>query len=148
MKKKSKELFCENDLYNIKTEINILINKIQKEKEELTNSNIFISEIKREIHLMKDEIRKYNNAIRQLKLENDIYNNSIRLLNKHITLVNEKLEKHNDKSNDFFIALTNLAIKSKKCEIQRRTIEETNNKRAKSCKGNKIKKIFYNFNFL
>ena len=120
---------------------------IKKKKNELTNINILISEIKRETHLIKDGIKKYNNSIRQLKTENDIYINSIRLLNRHIKIVKEKLNAQNDKSNDFFIALTDLALKSKKCEMQRAYIEN-NKKRAKSCKAKKTNKIFYNFNYL
>ena len=64
---------------------------MKKEKEKLTNSNINISETKREIHNIKDEIKKYNNIIRKLKAENDMYINSIRLLDKHIILAKEKL---------------------------------------------------------
>ena len=148
MKINLKDYLNEDDLLNIKNEINILIMKIKKEKNELTNNNIKISEIKREIYLIKDDIKKYNNSIRQMKTENDIYLNSIRLLDRHIKLIKEKLEIQNDKSNDFFIALTNLALKSKKCEMQRINTENNNKKRAKSCKGNKIKNVFYNFNFL
>ena len=148
MKINLKDYLNEDDLLNIKNEINILIMKIKKEKNELTNNNIKISEIKREIYLIKDDIKKYNNSIRQMKTENDIYLNSIRLLDRHIKLIKEKLEIQNDKSNDFFIALTNLALKSKKCEMQRINTENNNKKRAKSCKGNKIKNVFYNCNFL
>ena len=148
MKINLKDYLNEDDLLNIKNEIKILIMKIKKEKNELTNNNIKISEIKREIYLIKDDIKKYNNSIRQMKTENDIYLNSIRLLDRHIKLIKEKLEIQNDKSNDFFIALTNLALKSKKCEMQRINTENNNKKRAKSCKGNKTKDVFYNFNFL
>ena len=151
IRKISKDLYCEEELNKMKNDINILLNKIKKEKDELANTNINISENKREIHLLKDEIKKYNNLIRQLKSENEIYSNSIRLLDRHISLVKEKLDKQNDKSNDFFIALTNLAIKSKKCEMERRLIQNNKNnniKRAKSCKGPKGKKNVYNFNFL
>ena len=148
MKINLKDYLNEDDLLNIKNEINILIMKIKKEKNELTNNNIKISEIKREIYLIKDDIKKYNNSIKQMKTENDIYLNSIRLLDRHIKLIKEKLEIQNDKSNDFFIALTNLALKSKKCEMQRINTENNNKKRAKSCKGNKTKNAFYNFNFL
>ena len=147
LKKNSKDYLCEDDLSIIKNEINGLIMEIKKKKNELTNSNILISEIKREIHLIKDGIKKYNNSIRQLKAENDIYINSIRLLNRHIKIVKEKLNVQNDKSNDFFIALTDLALKSKKCEMKRVYIEN-NKKRAKSCKANKTNKISYNFNYL
>lgn len=146
LRKVSKDLYCENDLSIIKNEINILLNKVKKEKDELTNININISEIKREIHLNKDEIKKYNNIIRQQKIENDIYINSIRLLYKHIILIKEKINKQNGKSNDFFVALTNLAIKSKQCDMQKQYLQKIN-KRAKSCKGTK-KNVFYNFNFL
>ena len=138
LKNNFNSLYCEDSLSNIKEEINTLINKIKEEKEELANNNISISEAKKEMHLIKNEIKLYNNSIRQLKIEKDIFFNSIRLLNKHIALAREKLEKHNDKSNDFFIALTNLAIKSKKCEMERRYTEEKN-KRPKSCKRNMLK---------
>jgi hypothetical protein len=148
IRKMSKDLYCEDELFQIKYEINILLNKVKKEKETLANSNINISETKREIHIIKDEIKKYNNIIRKLKAENDIYINSIRLLDKHIILAKEKLGKQNDKTNDFFIALTNLAIKSKKCEMERKTLQNKNNKRAKSCKGPRGKQTIYSFNFL
>jgi len=148
IRKMSKDLYCEDELYQMKYEINILLNKVKKEKDELANSNINISETKREIHIMKDEIKKFNNSIRKLKVENDMYINSIRLLDKHIILAREKLGKQNDKTNDFFIALTNLAIKSKKCEMERRNLQNKNNKRAKSCKGPRGNKAIYSFNFL
>ena len=148
IRKMSKDLYCEDELYQMKYEINLLLNKVKKEKEKLTNSNIDISETKREIHNIKDEIKKYNNVIRKLKAENDMYINSIRLLDKHIILAKEKLGKQNDKTNDFFIALTNLAIKSKKCEMERKTLQNKNNKRAKSCKGPRGKQTIYSFNFL
>ena len=148
IRKMSKDLYCEDELFQIKYEINILLNKVKKEKDTLTNSNINISETKREIHIIKDEIKKYNNIIRKLKAENDMYINSIRLLDRHIILAKEKLGKQNDKTNDFFIALTNLAIKSKKCEMERKTLQKKNNKRAKSCKGPRVNQTIYSFNFL
>ena len=150
MKKNIKDLYCKDDLDKIKYEIYILLNKIKKEKEDLTNNNIFISETKREIHLIKDEIKKHNNAIRQLNTENDIYKNTLRLLDKHILLVKEKLDKQKNKSNNFFIALTNLALKSRKCDMERKYIESINksNKRANSSQCNKRKKLIYNFNYL
>ena len=44
------------------------------------------------------------------------------------------------------MALTNLAIKSKQCDMQKQYLQKIN-KRAKSCKGTK-NHVFYNFNFL
>ena len=148
VRKMSKDLYCEDELFQMKNEINLLLNKLKKEKEELANSNINISEIKREIHNIKDDIKKYNNVIRKLKAENDMYINSIRLLDKHIILAKEKLGKQNDKTNDFFIALTNLAIKSKKCEMERKTLQNKKSKRPKSCKGPRGKQTIYSFSFL
>ena len=143
----SKDIHCENNLNQLKSEINTLLNKIKKEKDELANNNINISETKREINLIKDEIKKYNNLIRLQKMENDIYINSLRLLDRHICLAKEKIDKRNGISNNFFVALTNLAMKSKECELQRQSLQKKN-KRAKSCKGVHKNNISYNFNFL
>ena len=137
-----------NELIQNKSEINTLINKIQKEKNGLSNTIINLNEIHNKIYLIKSEIKKYNNTIRKLKSDNDNKIYKLKLLNNHITLMKEKLKKQNDKSIDFFIALTNLAIKSKQIENIRKKDELKIKKRPKTTNKYLIKSTYYKFNFL